>query len=81
MGSDTNLDFERLLTPISEEIPSGVELRGDSQSSGLFFQAKEARESARSIEAHVEDIKHPIASTNQPVRTRTIHSTIYECVL
>ena len=50
MASPAVLDFERLLSPISDEQPSGPELRDDPASSGLFHQIKAASETARNAE-------------------------------
>lgn len=50
MASPDVLDFERLLAPISEESPGGVELRSDPAATTLFFQVKDARDSARAAE-------------------------------
>jgi len=50
MASPETLDLELLLRPISEDRPEGVELRDDPSGQALFFQTKEAREAARSVE-------------------------------
>jgi type VI secretion system protein ImpA len=50
MASPEVLDFDRLLAPISEDRPSGIELRDEPEASQLFFQLKEAREAARTAE-------------------------------
>ncbi|MCA9148187.1 MAG: type VI secretion system protein TssA [Planctomycetales bacterium] len=54
MASPETLDFETLLRPISEENPGGCELRDDSEGRQLFFQVKEAREAARTIERRLQ---------------------------
>ena len=50
MATPEILDFERLLAPISEEAPGGVELKEDATLSMAYYQVKDARESARSAE-------------------------------
>lgn len=53
MSSPAVLDFESLLRPISEEQPSGAELRDDPALGRLFFQLKDARETARVAESQI----------------------------
>ena len=53
MSSPAVLDFETLLRPISDERPSGAELREDPGLGGLFFQLKDARETARVAESQI----------------------------
>lgn len=50
MGSPDVLEFETLLAPISEEQPTGVEMRSDPAATTLFYQVKDARDSARAAE-------------------------------
>ncbi len=50
MASPDVLDFDRLLAPISEDAPAGVELKEDSAASAVYFQVKDAREAARTAE-------------------------------
>jgi type VI secretion system protein ImpA len=50
MATPEVLDFDQLLAPISDEHPSGTELRDDAEGSALFFQVKESREAARIAE-------------------------------
>ena len=51
MSSPPVIDFEALLRPISDEQPSGGELREDPALGSLFFQIKDARDSARDAES------------------------------
>jgi type VI secretion system protein ImpA len=50
MASSECLDFERLLAPVSEESPAGVNLRDDDSNSDLYFGVLEARKFAREAE-------------------------------
>jgi type VI secretion system protein ImpA len=54
MASPDILDFDRLLAPISEESPSGVELKEDAALNALFYQIKDAREAARTAERQMQ---------------------------
>lgn len=51
MSSPAVIDFDAILRPISEEKPSGGELREDPALGGLFFEIKDARDSARVAES------------------------------
>ena len=53
MASPVVIDFERLLAPISEDQPSGPELRDDFAGSQLFNTVKMARDDARGAEARI----------------------------
>ena len=53
MASPVVLDMDRLLAPISDDQPSGPEMRGDPDLSTTFFTVKDARERARSAEARL----------------------------
>jgi type VI secretion system protein ImpA len=44
------LNIEELLTPVSAEQPAGVDLRLDESPDALYYQLKDARNSARAIE-------------------------------
>ncbi|MBL4648048.1 MAG: type VI secretion system protein TssA [Gammaproteobacteria bacterium] len=48
---ENTLDFEKLLHPISEEKPTGVDLREDPELNALYYEIKDARNTARSNEA------------------------------
>lgn len=50
MSSLALLDIEALLTPISEELPTGLDCRADTSPVSLYQQVKSARNSARSAE-------------------------------
>lgn len=50
MATPDILDFDRLLAPISDESPSGVELKEDSALRAVYQATKDARELARSTE-------------------------------
>lgn len=50
MSSPTILEFEKLLAPISDESPSGVELREDGEASVDFYNVKDARSAASDAE-------------------------------
>jgi type VI secretion system protein ImpA len=50
MATPPVLDLDRLLKPISENAPTGVELKDDPQANALYFQVKDAREAARAAE-------------------------------
>lgn len=50
MASPEILDFDSLLQPISDESPSGVELKEDSAGSAVYYQVKDARDAASSAE-------------------------------
>lgn len=44
------LDFEKLLAPISQENPTGINLREDISSNSLYYKIKDARSAARTAE-------------------------------
>jgi len=50
MASPEILDFDSLLRPISDESPSGLELKADSAGSQLYYQVKDARDAASTAE-------------------------------
>lgn len=50
MASDTVLDLETLLQPISAENPTGSDLREDSSPDSVLYQIKDARNAARAAE-------------------------------
>jgi type VI secretion system protein ImpA len=50
MATPDTLDFERLLQPISDDQPAGVELKEDDALRGVYQAVKDARESARAAE-------------------------------
>lgn len=50
MASPEILDFVSLLRPISDESPSGVELKQDSAGSALYYQVKDGRDAAATAE-------------------------------
>ena len=50
MASPEILDFDSLLRPISDESPSGVELKQDSAGSALYYQVKDGRDAAATAE-------------------------------
>ncbi len=50
MASDSLLDFESLIAPISDENPTGSDLRENSAPDSLYYKIKDARNSARSHE-------------------------------
>lgn len=59
----TLVDLTDLLAPISEESPTGADLRADESSSSPYYLLKEARNNARAIERNSfpgqEDPEHP----------------------
>ncbi|WP_196137609.1 type VI secretion system protein TssA [Aliikangiella sp. G2MR2-5] len=50
MTSQAVFDIENLLHPISEDSPTGIDLREDSSPDSLYYKIKDARNSARSDE-------------------------------
>lgn len=50
MASDAVLDIDGLIAPISDEQPTGTDLREDSSPDSLYYKIKDARNSARSHE-------------------------------
>ena len=50
MASDVVLDFDSLLAPITDEQPSGAELRADSALSAVYYEIKDARDKSRASE-------------------------------
>ncbi len=50
MSTEPTIDFESLLSPISEEAPCGVALKDDPAESHLYYAVKDAREAARTAE-------------------------------
>lgn len=50
MPSDAVLDIDSLVAPISEEQPTGIDLRENSAPDSLYYKIKDARNSARSHE-------------------------------
>jgi type VI secretion system protein ImpA len=57
MASPEILDFEKLLAPISDDQPSGVELKDDPQASPIYYQIKDAREAARLAERRLAQLQ------------------------
>jgi type VI secretion system protein ImpA len=55
MASPETLPFERLLAPISEERPTGAELRQDREHRDAFFQLRDASKEARDAEKRALD--------------------------
>ncbi|MBP86817.1 MAG: type VI secretion system protein TssA [Planctomycetaceae bacterium] len=55
MASPEILDFDSLLQPISDESPSGVELKEDSAGSELYYQVKGTRDAASTAERQQRD--------------------------
>jgi len=55
MASPEILDFDSLLRPISDELPSGVELKEDSAGNALYYQVKDARDAAATAERAQRD--------------------------
>ncbi len=73
MSVPPTIDFESLLSPISEDAPCGVALKEVPSESHLYYAVKDAREAARSAEralAHAafdsEDEDSPQASVEPP---------------
>jgi type VI secretion system protein ImpA len=50
MASPAVLDFAKLLTPISAEKPTGVDLRADKSPTSFYYEIKGARNAARDVE-------------------------------
>ncbi len=50
MNTTITLDFADLLKPISEEQPAGIDLRSNYSKKSLYYQLRELRSNARSIE-------------------------------
>lgn len=50
MASPHIIDIDELLQPISEESPQGSDIREDSSPTSLYYQIKDARNSARAAE-------------------------------
>jgi type VI secretion system protein ImpA len=50
MASTTVLDFAKLLAPISDATPAGVDLRTDLSASSVYYAIKDARTAARAAE-------------------------------
>ncbi len=50
MASPDVLDFDTLLAPISDEQPTGIDLRSDASPGSLYYAIKDARSSARATE-------------------------------
>jgi type VI secretion system protein ImpA len=50
MATPDVLDFDRLLSPISEEAPAGVALKDDPAGSRAYYEIRDAREAARTAE-------------------------------
>ena len=50
MASPEILDFDRLLAPVSEEAPAGVELKDASAEMARYYEVKDAAEAARTAE-------------------------------
>jgi type VI secretion system protein ImpA len=55
MATPATIDVEALLAPISEEAPSGADMRADSSPSSLYFQLKDARSAARRAERAADE--------------------------
>ena len=58
MASAEILDFDKLLAPISDDAPGGVELKEDASQSSHYYAVKDAREAARAAERALRDF-HP----------------------
>ena len=54
MASDESLNFESLLAPISEDTPSGEELR--SADAEAYWEIKRLRDAARKDESQTEPV-------------------------
>ena len=50
MGSSQILDFDQLLEPIAGDNPAGVDLRADGSPTSVYYQIKDARNTARDAE-------------------------------
>jgi type VI secretion system protein ImpA len=50
MASQPVLDFDSLLAPVSDDHPSGVELKEHSSLSAVYYQIKDTRDSSRASE-------------------------------
>ena len=50
MLNEDILNIDELLAPISEDAPAGVDLRDDTAPDAVYYQLKDARNSARAIE-------------------------------
>ncbi len=48
------LDFDKLLSPISDEQPAGEDLRGNAGPTSLYYKVKDARSAARAAERQME---------------------------
>jgi len=57
MASQPTLDIEALTQPISEESPTGIDIREDDKASELFYQMRDLRSQARSTERSNETIE------------------------
>src|SRR5262245_16334486 len=57
MATPETLDFERLLRPIADDKPSGVELKEDDALRGVYQAVKDARETARTSEKKLYQAK------------------------
>ena len=57
MASPEILDFEKLLQPVSEAAPAGVELKEDPSGSSIFRQVKDARDAASALEKQWRDFE------------------------
>ncbi len=53
MATPETISFERLLAPVSDEQPSGIELREESAGTQIYFSVKDAREAARTAERQI----------------------------
>jgi len=50
MASEPTIDFDSLLQPISDDSPCGASLKDDPANAPLYYDVKDARETARSAE-------------------------------
>ena len=50
MSTEPVLDLNALLTPLSPEAPSGVDLREDTSPQSIYYRLKDARSTARATE-------------------------------
>jgi len=66
MASETVLDFDALLAPISDEQPSGAELKSDAAKNAIYYSVKDARDSARSAERQLITAESETASDLDP---------------
>lgn len=69
MPSDTIIDFETLLKPISPENPTGSDLREDFSPGSVLYQIKDARNAARTAErqaSYSDDLEDGAGEYSRP---------------